>query len=263
MRPVVFAATDQIRRAVLYTSCEPCAMCVGKMYWAGIRSVVYALSSQELAKLAGPDFLVPCRDLFERAIEPIDVHGPMSVAEAQAVHAGFWPAPVRSEMTIEPNKIIDALVPDRDLVLRFVAVFSRFEYSLKRSDYLKPGNKAEADWDKYANSLQGRFGSVEEQALREAVAFLVNEPPKTQVVSGGDLAWSATPMGNGEHHERYVLRLVSTVRNNLFHGGKYPHPLGPIVDVARNKRLLEAGVTVLSQCLELSESVRGAFEEAA
>ena len=28
---------DQMGRAVLYTSCEPCAMCVGKMYWAGIR----------------------------------------------------------------------------------------------------------------------------------------------------------------------------------------------------------------------------------
>jgi tRNA(Arg) A34 adenosine deaminase TadA len=26
---------DRIRRSVLYTSCEPCAMCVGKMYWAG------------------------------------------------------------------------------------------------------------------------------------------------------------------------------------------------------------------------------------
>jgi tRNA(Arg) A34 adenosine deaminase TadA len=30
---------DQIRRSVVYTSCEPCAMCVGKMYWAGIRAV--------------------------------------------------------------------------------------------------------------------------------------------------------------------------------------------------------------------------------
>jgi tRNA(Arg) A34 adenosine deaminase TadA len=42
-------------------------MCVGNMHWAGIRTVVYGLSSQELAVLAGPDFLVPCRDLFQRA----------------------------------------------------------------------------------------------------------------------------------------------------------------------------------------------------
>ena len=86
-------APEQIRRAILYTSCEPCAMCVGKMYWAGIRSVVYALSSHELAELAGPDFLVPCRELFERALQPVDVHGPMLAAEARAVHVGFWPEP--------------------------------------------------------------------------------------------------------------------------------------------------------------------------
>ena len=57
----------QLSRATLYTSCEPCAMCAGKMYWAGIRSVVYALSSEELAAFAGRDFLVPCRELFARA----------------------------------------------------------------------------------------------------------------------------------------------------------------------------------------------------
>jgi len=85
----------RIRYAVLYTSCEPCAMCTGKMYWAGIRSVVYALGSEELATLAGRDFLVPCRELFQRAIEPVDVQGPMLTAEARAVHIGFWPEPAR------------------------------------------------------------------------------------------------------------------------------------------------------------------------
>jgi tRNA(Arg) A34 adenosine deaminase TadA len=83
----------QIERAVLYTSCEPCAMCVGKMYWAGVRSLVYALSAEELATLAGPDFLVPCRDLFARATEAVTVIGPMLVAEARAVHVGFWTKP--------------------------------------------------------------------------------------------------------------------------------------------------------------------------
>ena len=66
-------APDQIRRSVLYASCEPCAMCVGKMYWAGIRSVVYALSSEELALLAGRDFLIPCKEYsYGFRLRPID-----------------------------------------------------------------------------------------------------------------------------------------------------------------------------------------------
>jgi tRNA(Arg) A34 adenosine deaminase TadA len=83
-------APETIRRVVLYTSCEPCAMCVGTMYWAGIREVVYGLSSQELALLAGPDFLVPCRELFQRAAQAVLVTGPLLEDEARAVHAGYW-----------------------------------------------------------------------------------------------------------------------------------------------------------------------------
>jgi tRNA(Arg) A34 adenosine deaminase TadA len=81
---------EQIRRAVLYTSCEPCAMCAGKMYWAGIRAVVYGLSSEALALIAGPDFLIPCRELFERAVEPVSVVGPLLEDEARSVHLGYW-----------------------------------------------------------------------------------------------------------------------------------------------------------------------------
>jgi tRNA(Arg) A34 adenosine deaminase TadA len=81
---------EQIARSVLYTSCEPCAMCVGKMYWAGIRSVVYALPAGELAALAGGSFLVPCRDLFARAKDGVTVTGPLLVDEARAVHEGYW-----------------------------------------------------------------------------------------------------------------------------------------------------------------------------
>ena len=93
VRAIRQLSPDQIGRAVLYTSCEPCAMCVGKMYWAGVRSVVYALSAGELAVLAGPDFLVPCRDLFAKATEAVTVVGPLLVDEARAVHVGFWTKP--------------------------------------------------------------------------------------------------------------------------------------------------------------------------
>ena len=81
---------DQIRRAVLYTSCEPCAMCVGKMYWAGIRSVTYALPAEELAVLAGRDFLIPCAELFRRAAERVAITGPLLLPEAREVHLGYW-----------------------------------------------------------------------------------------------------------------------------------------------------------------------------
>ena len=81
---------EEIARSVLYTSCEPCAMCVGKMYWAGVRTMVYALPATELATLAGGSFLVPCRDLFARAKDRVAVIGPLLVDEARVVHEGFW-----------------------------------------------------------------------------------------------------------------------------------------------------------------------------
>jgi len=84
---------SEIRRRVLYTSCEPCAMCAGKLYWAGIRSVVYALSSEQLATMAGGNFLIPCTELFARAAETVTVAGPMLLNEAREVHIGYWPPP--------------------------------------------------------------------------------------------------------------------------------------------------------------------------
>jgi tRNA(Arg) A34 adenosine deaminase TadA len=78
-------------KSVVYASCEPCAMCVGAMYWAGIRAVVYGLPCGELAKLAGSNFRIPCRELFCRTSEAVSVTGPLLLDEARSVHVGFWP----------------------------------------------------------------------------------------------------------------------------------------------------------------------------
>lgn len=83
---------EQRRHAVLYTSCEPCVMCAGAIYWAGIRSVVFALPALELAAMAGANLPIPCREIYGRAKEPVHVVGPLLVPEARAVHIGFWPA---------------------------------------------------------------------------------------------------------------------------------------------------------------------------
>lgn len=81
---------EELRQSVLYTSCEPCAMCVGKMYWAGIRSLVYGLPSRELAAMARRDFVVPCADLLALAADPVTIAGPVLPEEARQVHLGFW-----------------------------------------------------------------------------------------------------------------------------------------------------------------------------
>jgi tRNA(Arg) A34 adenosine deaminase TadA len=79
----------------LYTSCEPCAMCAGALYWAGIGRVVYGLSEAGLAEVAGDDpehpmLMHPCRDVFADGGRPTAVTGPLIEDEAAVPHRGFW-----------------------------------------------------------------------------------------------------------------------------------------------------------------------------
>ena len=52
--------------------------------------MVYALAAEELAQLAGRDLLMPCRELFARAADPVHVIGPVLIDEARGVHLDFW-----------------------------------------------------------------------------------------------------------------------------------------------------------------------------
>ena len=86
---------DMLRSATLYSSAEPCAMCAGAIYWAGIGRVVYGLSEARLLALTGshpenPTLALPCREVFARGQRAIEVLGPLIEDEAAAVHAGFW-----------------------------------------------------------------------------------------------------------------------------------------------------------------------------
>ena len=79
----------------LYTSCEPCAMCSGAIYWSGIGRVVYAMSESQLAELTGDDPENPTMSLPSAVVlgsgqRDVTVQGPCLADEAGAVHAGFW-----------------------------------------------------------------------------------------------------------------------------------------------------------------------------
>ena len=84
-----------LRSATLYSSAEPCAMCAGAIYWAGIGRVVYGLSEHRLRVLTGnhpenPTLNLPCRDVFASRQRATEVVGPLLEDEAAAVHAGVW-----------------------------------------------------------------------------------------------------------------------------------------------------------------------------
>jgi tRNA(Arg) A34 adenosine deaminase TadA len=86
---------DVLRHATLYSSAEPCAMCAGAIYWAGIGRLVYGLSEHRLRMLTGnhpenPTLDLSCREVFKSGQRPTEVVGPMLEDEAEAVHEGAW-----------------------------------------------------------------------------------------------------------------------------------------------------------------------------
>ena len=79
----------------LYTSAEPCAMCAGAIYWAGIGRVVFGLSERRLKIITGdhaenPTLDLPCRTVFATGQRHVEVIGPLLEEEAAALHAGVW-----------------------------------------------------------------------------------------------------------------------------------------------------------------------------
>jgi tRNA(Arg) A34 adenosine deaminase TadA len=82
-----------LSQCTLYTSTEPCPMCAGAIFWAGVGRVVYGLSEQELYALGGEGsdgLLLPCREVFGHGGHAVLVLGPALEAEAREVHVGFW-----------------------------------------------------------------------------------------------------------------------------------------------------------------------------
>ncbi len=86
---------DVLKGATLYASAEPCAMCAGAIYWAGIGRVVYGLSEHRLRGTTGdhpenPTLDLPCREVFASGQRPTEVVGPLLEDEAEALHDGVW-----------------------------------------------------------------------------------------------------------------------------------------------------------------------------
>ncbi len=90
-------SADQLATFTLVTSVEPCCMCAGATYWAGIGTLVYGLTEKRLAELTGdnPENLtmdMPCQRVFDAGQRKVAVRGPYPELEQAivAAHEGFW-----------------------------------------------------------------------------------------------------------------------------------------------------------------------------
>ncbi len=83
---------DALDDTTLFTSTEPCIMCVGAIHWAGVRRVVYGVTSSQMSSVIGRPYRgIPCREAFERVGASIEVTGPVGESEGLEIHREFWP----------------------------------------------------------------------------------------------------------------------------------------------------------------------------
>lgn len=77
---------DALRGGTVYASGEPCAMCSGAMFWAGIRRVVFAASQDDIGAALGGDSLpIRSAQVYAGASPAVQVDGPLLADEAVAV----------------------------------------------------------------------------------------------------------------------------------------------------------------------------------
>lgn len=65
----------QLEDCILYTSCEPCPMCLGAIYWARPKRIYYACTREDAAKVGFDDQFIYdeiAGEIAERRIETIN-----------------------------------------------------------------------------------------------------------------------------------------------------------------------------------------------
>jgi tRNA(Arg) A34 adenosine deaminase TadA len=84
-----------LAQCTIYSSAEPCAMCAGAIYWAGIGRVVYGQTERSLKAMTGEHAENPTLDLpsvivFAAGQRATEVIGPLLEDEAAALQEDFW-----------------------------------------------------------------------------------------------------------------------------------------------------------------------------
>jgi len=158
------------------------------------------------------------------------------------------------------KQLLNELNVKEEVVMEFFVVFSRFEFALKKAGYLKTGRNESAlpDWNDFAIKNEDKFDMEKDARLSEAWNYLDKEPPQMQIVNNGKLDFKIDERLNDKSSLYKAALAIKTVRNNLFHGGKFPRS-GIVDDPARKTELLKKCVILLEEMLDLDPDVKKEF----
>ena len=90
-------SAEFLAECTMFTSAEPCAMCSGALYWAGVGRVVFGQTEKDLKAATGaheenPTLDLPCQIVFAAGQRPTEIVGPLLEAEAAKLQSDFWSA---------------------------------------------------------------------------------------------------------------------------------------------------------------------------
>ena len=139
------------------------------------------------------------------------------------------------------------------LACRFLKYFSMCEFYLKELHYFVPRNgNIIVDWRRFCAENEEEFfkfisGDVGEYEYHSRLLFL--DQPRRQVVENGSLEWGQLRDVNYDFSG--MVKIIKTIRNNLFHGGKFV--VGGWDDPDRTEQLLNSSVVIVKIVLKFLE----------
>ncbi|MBD2067228.1 hypothetical protein H6F93_06760 [Leptolyngbya sp. FACHB-671] len=146
-----------------------------------------------------------------------------------------------------------AIQESQNLTYKVFRVFSRFEFALKRSGFVTQQRKQlRIEWRCFA---QKHVASPLPKPLSSELMYFIEAEnrPKKQKLENGCLCWEIINSPPEPITLEWLLEAAYTVRNNLFHGGKWT---SAIEEPARDEKLLRASLAVIKIAIEMDQDVQ-------
>ncbi len=143
---------------------------------------------------------------------------------------------------------------DKELAYKFFITFSWFEHVLKAFGHVRNRGYVQINWIEFGERHNDNFNPERTPELKAAIEYLQAFPPGSQQFDKHNvIVWDEADV-KGASLLAQILSKVTTVRNNFFHGGKFPEFR------ERDADLMRCCLIILDECTRLSDDLRYIYQ---